>query len=189
MSILTDKLPDYVVVEGREYQVYTDYRNWVNIELMLSSGTTTAEGLAEVLELCYVDALPPSLDLALQGLYKFYTCGKQPVEKSHKLSKNKAIYNFDVDAEYIYSAFLSQYQIDLQTADLHWWTFRSLFTSLNEDNMIVKIMQYRVMDISKIKDKQQKAYYRKLKRKFALPDMRTTEQKERDMMAVIDRMV
>lgn len=189
MSILTDKLPDYVVVDGREYQVYTDYRNWVKIELMLSSGTTTAEGLVEVLELCYVDVLPPSLDLALHGLYEFYTCGKKPSKKSHKPSKNKAVYNFDVDAEYIYSAFLSQYQINLQTADLHWWTFRSLFTALSEDNMFVKIMQYRAMDLGKIKDKQQRAYYRTLKRKFALPDMRTAEQKERDMMAVIDRMV
>ena len=41
-------------------------------------------------------------------------------------------------------------------------------------------MGYRSIDLSKIKDKEQKAYYRKLKRDFALPDNRTEEEKERD---------
>lgn len=76
---------------------------------------------------------------------------------------------------------MDQYGINLQTIPyLHWWEFKALFTGLKEDNLIVKIMGYRAMDLSKIKDKDEKKYYKKLKRLYALPDMRTEEQKEAD---------
>jgi len=35
-------------------------------------------------------------------------------------------------------------------------------------------------DLSKIKDKDTKMHYKTLKKQYALPDMRTTEQKEAD---------
>jgi hypothetical protein len=41
-------------------------------------------------------------------------------------------------------------------------------------------MGYRAIDISKIKDKDEKAKYKKLQRQFALPDNRTEEEKEQD---------
>jgi len=37
------------------------------------------------------------------------------------------------------------------------------FKALKEDNEIVKIMGYRAVDLGKIKDKEQKAYYKKMK--------------------------
>ena len=41
-------------------------------------------------------------------------------------------------------------------------------------------MGYRAIDLSKIKDKEERKRYRKLKQIYALPDMRTQEQKEED---------
>jgi hypothetical protein len=41
-------------------------------------------------------------------------------------------------------------------------------------------MEYRAVDLSKIKDKDQKEHYKKLKIKYALPDNRTEEEKEQD---------
>lgn len=66
---------------------------------------------------------------------------------------------------------------------LHWWEFRALFQGLKDDNKIVKIMGYRGIDLSKIKDKEEKARYKKLKKIYALPDMRTEQQKEADFGA------
>jgi hypothetical protein len=37
-----------------------------------------------------------------------------------------------------------------------------MFKALKEDNEIVKIIDYRSMDLGKIKDKEQKAYYKKM---------------------------
>ena len=58
-----------------------------------------------------------------------------------------------------------------------------MFDGLKEDNQIVKIMGYRAIDISKIKDKEEKSRYKKLQKLYALPDMRTQEQKEADFGA------
>ena len=51
---------------------------------------------------------------------------------------------------------------------MHWWKFKALMENLNEDTQFVKIMGYRAIDISKIKDKEEKARYKKLKKIYAL---------------------
>ena len=120
---------------------------------------------------------------AIEGILWFYSIGHKQTKKSKGEAKDKqnTIYSYEYDAEYIYSAFLSQYGLDLNEVDyLHWWKFKSLFEGLNEENQICKIMGYRSIDLSKIKDKEQKKYYKNLKMKFALPDNRTEEEKERD---------
>lgn len=81
----------------------------------------------------------------------------------------------------IYTAFKTQYNIDLEEIEfLHWWKFKAMFNGLKSDNKIVEIMGYRAIDLSKIKDKEEKKRYKELKRIYALPDMRTQEQKESD---------
>ena len=63
---------------------------------------------------------------------------------------------------------------------MHWWKFRALFNGLNENVMFSKITGYRSMNTDKIKDKEQREYYEKMKRMYALPDNRTIEEKESD---------
>jgi len=117
---------------------------------------------------------------AINTLLFFYTCGVE--RKLHLNGKSvRAIYSFEHDAGYIFSAFLAQYNIDLNVIEyMHWWKFKALFESLNEDHLISKIMSYRSMDLSQIKDKEQRKYYRKLKMAYRLPDNRTDEEKEKD---------
>ena len=93
----------------------------------------------------------------------------------------KQIYSYEFDAEYIYSAFMEQYKIDLNSIPyLHWWKFKALFNSLNEEVLFSKIMSYRAIDLSKIKDKDMKKYYKKMKKLYVLPDLRSEEEKEND---------
>ena len=55
-----------------------------------------------------------------------------------------------------------------------------MFEGLKSENKICEIMGYRAVDISKIKDKEEKKRYKKLQREYTLPDDRTEEEKERD---------
>jgi hypothetical protein len=55
-----------------------------------------------------------------------------------------------------------------------------MFEGLKVENKICEIMGYRAVDVSKIKDKEEKKRYKKLQREWALPDDRTEEEKERD---------
>ena len=102
----------------------------------------------------------------------FYRCGKE-ITSSKGNGKGKRvtqIYSFEHDDDYIYAAFMDQYNIDLQDIEyLHWWKFKAMFKSLKEDNEIVKIMGYRSMDLSKIKSKEEKAYYKKMRKLYEIP--------------------
>ena len=105
------------------------------------------------------------------------------ISKSKGNGKGKSvtqIYSFEYDDDYIYAAFMDQYNIDLQDIDyLHWWKFKAMFKSLKEDNEIVKMMGYRSMDLSKVKDKEQKAYYKKMKDLYKIPTQISKDEEEK----------
>ena len=129
------------------------------------------ERLTRSLELFYEEC-PHNIEGAINELLSFYKCGKSEISEvnSSKREQNERIYSFEHDDSYIFSAFLNQYSINLQEIEyLHWWQFRALFKSLNETQEFVKIMRYRATDLSKIKDKEQKAYYQKMKDIYKLP--------------------
>jgi len=165
MNILIDLLPEEIEIEGIEYKINSDFRNSMLFELMMADNDLDDnEKIIKALELYYPD-IPENINLAIDQLLWFYRCGKDMVKSSENgKGKSTQIYDFNFDDDYIYSAFLDQYNIDLQDIEnLHWWKFKAMFKSLREDNEIVKIMGYRSMDLNKIKDKEEKAHYKKMK--------------------------
>lgn len=184
MNILLDTLPQAVQIGGTDYHIHTDFRNWIRFELLMVDGKTPFENkVIDFLKL-YCSKLPANIEDAFLALVTFYSgADKKNQDKGNGNEHSKSpIYSFEHDSEYIYAAFLGQYGIDLQSTNLHWWQFKALFKSLNDTNQIVKIMEYRSVNLSKIKDKEQKAFYRKMKALYRLPDERTEEEKERDMI-------
>lgn len=181
MNLLTSTLPETVEVRGAAYPVNTDFRVWIRFGELASD---VKGNCAEMLILCYKDALPPSLSHAMTALVDFYLCGKRSANGSAEAKT--PIVSFTEDAEYIYSAYLNQYQIDLTATNLHWYQFMALFKALDDECKMSKIMEARAVNLSSIKDKNMKAYYRKMKRAYRLPDNRTEEQKERDMIAALE---
>lgn len=186
MNILVDKLP----TEYKGLKIETNFRSFILFELLMQDNDLSSEEKINLaLNLFFHNQDFKSVDeikKALNGILWIYTLGKSE-EKENKNKKEvrekkqKAIYSYEHDANLIYSAFLSQYGIDLNEIDyLHWWKFKSLFEGLNDDNRICEIMGYRAVDLSKIEDEKQREHYQKLKNKFALPDNRTEEEKEQD---------
>lgn len=171
MNILIDLVPESVEIDRTEYKIRTDFRVSILFEMMMQDEElSNKEKLLKALEL-YYPIIPDNVEEAIEKIKWFYRCGKDIV-KSNTNNKGESvkIYDYEYDDDYIYSAFLSQYNIDLQDIrHLHWWKFKAMFKSLNEDNKIVKIMQYRSIDLSEIKDKEQNAYYRKMKKLYEIP--------------------
>ena len=189
MSILTNPPADYVEIEGMRYKVHTDFRNWIRIGSILSCSEQDMKiRLIEAFKLCYLPgSLPPSLEGASYAMLRFYAGAEEQRPEAHgrEPESRRPIYDFEYDAEYIVAAFWGQYNIDLTQAQLHWHIFKALFAGLCENNKICKIMEYRSVDVSKIKDKEQKRFYRKMQRLYRLPDMRSQEEKEADMMRTL----
>lgn len=177
MNILIDKLPtDY---EG--LKINTNFRSFILFELLMQENLKEDYKMAMALKLFYEEPIQ-DVKKAIEGILWFYSRGKkeQKSEKTDNTSYNN-IYSYEHDADLIYSAFLSQYGIDLATIDyLHWFEFRALFEGLNDENRICQIMGYRSINLNEIKDKKEREKYKKLKRRYALPDNRSVEEKERD---------
>lgn len=183
-NILLDKLPQYTL---NGLKIRTNFRESIKFELLMQDNKIDEQTkIMQALKLYYYD-LSKITDIkqAINDILWFYACGKQNINvdknKKENTESNKQIYSYEFDDEYIYSAFMEIHKIDLNSIKyLHWWKFKALMNSLNENTQFVKIMGYRAIDLSKIKDKDMKLNYKKLKKQYALPDMRTTRQKEAD---------
>lgn len=192
MNLLIDLLPTSVEIEGIEYDINTDFRTFMMFELLMQDDSVLdSEKGYMALDLFY-ETIPPNLSLAVEKIQWFYRCGKDEVKTkgTDSTNKTKNIYSFEHDDDYIYSAFLTQYGIDLQDIeDLHWWKFKAMFKSLKEDNKISKIMGYRSMVIDNDMSDEDKKHYREMKQVYALPDLRSEEEKEEDFHNTFSNMI
>ena len=181
-NLLTNKLPQHT---DSGLRIRTDFRESIKFELLMQDRDIEDERKVKmILNLYYYRPEQiTNIKQALEEVVWFYTGGdkKENTNINNNSNNKKQIYSYEFDAEYIYSAFMQQYRIDLNSIKyLHWWKFRALFVNLNEDVMFSKIMQYRAIQLNTIKDNEMKKFYKKMKRLYALPDMRTEEEKEYD---------
>ena len=196
MSILTEGLPDSVNVCGKEYKIHTDYRIWLKFEsvifdLQKNNFQKMTDAIIACIDKSKNKLLPENLQELIVALMDFHRCNeKAEIKKVNEKEIRKApVFDFEEDAGYIYAAFLAQYGIDLiDIPYLHWFKFNALFRSLEDTNKIMKIMSWRDMDLSKIKDSEQRQVYRKLKETFALTDKRTNEERSSDNDAALSEM-
>ena len=182
-NILLDKLPQYT---QNGLKIRTDFRESIKFELLMQDkNIDEKDKIALAIKLYYYDMSKiKDIKIAINDILWFYRCGeelKEETSQDKNEEKIKQIYSYEFDDKYIYSAFLEQYNIDLNSINyLHWWKFKALFNGLNEKTKIVEIMGYRAINLSKIKDKEMKKHYKKMQQIYALPDMRSEEEKESD---------
>ena len=198
-----DKPPEQVEVDGKLYKINSDFRTSIQFEILMQKKELTEKQKEFANELCLLDKemdretaellakykdglelyypeIPNDINEAINAMLWFYECGKENIDKkkSKKSGSGKMIYNYNYDADYIYAAFFEQYHIDLAEQELHWWKFSALFSALSEDCMISKIITYRVID-TKGMEKEQKAFYNRMKRLYQLPEDISEEERER----------
>ena len=141
-----NKLPRSVMINNKEITINTDYRLFVKFELEMQ-GNDTRKAARNVLSAFY-----PAFSLRnittemVDKFIWFYKCGKEEVTKSTKKSgKNERAFDYEIDEDLIYSAFMECYHIDLSKY-LHWWKFKALFKGLNSECEFCKIKSYRLYD-------------------------------------------
>lgn len=185
INILLDELPKKI--NGN--RINSDFRISILFELLMQDKEVKNEDKVRQALILYYPNIEKITDYkqAVDDIIWFYKCGKEEkkvddeLKENNENNKQKQIYSYEFDSEYIYSAFMEQYNIDLNSIKyLHWWKFKALFNSLNENVLFSKIMSYRTMNVNKIKDKTLRKNYKKLKELYKLPDMRSEEEKEED---------
>lgn len=175
MNILIDNIdyPCQAEINGEKYEIRTNFRNSILFELVMQDDSLDASSKVRKGLNLYYPVMPDDLGAAVDTALWFYRCGKEETAQQKRMAARRGksrIYSFEHDGGLIYAAFLLAYNIDLQDIQyMHWWRFRSLFNSLPKECEFVRAMEYRSIDISDKMSNEQKEYYKKMKRLYALP--------------------
>lgn len=128
MNALIDKFPTAVTIDGKAVEINTDFRVALKVLGAFSDGELNQQEKAEVLLRLLYPAPPINPLKAVKQGMKWLNLGVEA-----EISDEPPIYDFEKDGKYIYTAFQSSYNIDLESVDyLHWWKFRALFSDLGE---------------------------------------------------------
>lgn len=190
-NLLTDRLPDSILIHRRRYPIQTDFRLMIRLELLLTE-EPESDGRDKALLSLFCELLPdierlsatvPASDIT-EAVLSFYRRGQPPEQPNREDGEQEPAeraYSFLYDSAYIYAAFMQAYHIDLTTARLHWFQFRALLSALPENCLFSRIVDYRTTNLSDIPEGR-RDFYRKMKRHYALP-LPQSEQDRNDAIA------
>ena len=183
MNVFYEDLPETLKINGKEYPIITDFREWIRFSDMLKSDLQpqykleflaemfledapdlyTEEGVEEVM-----DSITSFLSLEALEFPNQYSDELEEVEYKDATEK-KAIY-YEQDAPYIISAFRREYQVNLLSVPyMHWWEFRMHLDGLSEESQIKKRIYWRTCDVSKM-EKKERMEILKIRRSITIPE-------------------
>lgn len=161
-NYMLDRFPsDY---EG--FLIRTDFRVGIQIIQCLNDPDfSKEEKIGTALELLYGYGCPVDIEVAVNGLKWFMSCGK---ESKGNDDTSDPVYDYDYDSALLYSAFKKTFNIDLSTTKLHWWQFVALMSDL-DNCAFSKTIEIRMKKIVANMSPEEKEYYRKAKERCQLP--------------------
>lgn len=166
MTAVFERPPESVEIGGTAYPINTDFRAGIELECAVLHDRID---LTQLLQMYYPRGIPADVEGAVDAMMRFYRCGsaEDPQDEGKSKAQPLRAYDFEQDADAIYAAFRAVYDIDLDTAQLHWWTFRRLLRGLPEDCEFMRRIYVRTADLSQM-GKEQRKSIQKLRNKYAL---------------------
>lgn len=147
---------------------HTDFREWIRFELLMCDKDLREEIKIPVALQLIFPIVPQDIKEATEFMLWFYRGGKKIKECKDGKGKDIEVYSFRHDDDYIYSAFMQCYNIDLLNVEyMHWWKFRALFRALH-DCKFTEIMGYRAADTRDMSDTMRK-FYSDMQKAYKLP--------------------
>ena len=188
INVLLDSLPE----EFEGYPINSDFRIGIQLTQLFDDDSMTDQEQFY----CAVDLLfgydgmteCPDPDTLKRGLEWFITgwyTDRIPESDKRKKKKQVPAFDYDIDQWRLYSAFLSQYHIDLNIDDLHYWKFMGLLTTLDECSF-TRVIDFRNKKPPANMKNEERQKWNEQKMRYSLaPDLRETEEEkeERERLA------
>ena len=158
--------------------ITTDFRTGILFEEVLQDGQLDdLEKLRTALDLYFPGTVFDGsvLDEAINQMIWFYRCGADPAETTEADatdSDKDPPFSYEYDADYIYSAFMQAYGLDLARHPV-------------EVVVEPRFIGYRTMKIPAKASKEQRQHYEHLKRVYALPQSADRQQLESDLNSLL----
>lgn len=157
--------PELITIDNIDYEINTDFRYALAcFQCIGDTEISDTERGYGVIGILYKQD-PTNLKEALRMAIKYLKCGKDTPQEDSQPDMN-----FEVDESYIKSSFMSDYHIDLDGAEMHWWKFCNLLQGLTDNCILNRIRDIRNYDISTVKDAKSREKILKAKRDVALPN-------------------
>lgn len=195
MNLFYEDLPVTIQVCGEVIPIVTDFREYIKLLDMLKDDDVSETEKILLLNEYFLKEVPDieeginrlSNFVSMKVLEKDYMEEENSEEEKQEEDEQKAgkpLFSFSVDFPYILSGFLRDYNIDLLSIKyLHWWKFRMLFDGLSEDTEIKQRIMYRSIDLSSIKDKEERKRIQKIQRSIQLPQEALSDYEIGDVFA------
>ena len=176
MNIFYEVFPENIVINNICYDVVTDFREWIKWLDMLNDKELSIAEKIYFTRAMFIDGCNEPFEDILEAFITFIAGA--PTEdvpfkgKGDEARTKNRLLSYNYDAKFIIPDFLKNYGIDLldDRIYLHWWKFRILLDGLPEETMTKKVIYYRSVDLSKIKDKDERSRIRRIKDSIKLPE-------------------
>ncbi|MGN1346534.1 MAG: Gp15 family bacteriophage protein [Eubacteriales bacterium] len=203
-NLLTDPLPETLLVSGRRYPMRTDFRRWILVaELLAEEGVDAGrkalcaaelifprENPLERVRLVPLDGANDADDAedaasvlreTVRGMLWFASCGRwrELPDGTGETRAEAPVFDFTADAERIFAAFWQTYALDLCAPEtrLHYWKFMALLRSLPAETEFMQVVRLRGTDTTKIGDDDLRRRVRRAKAGVRI--RKTEEEKEK----------
>ena len=140
MKLLVDELPTAVEIGGKEYAINVDFRACIRTILAFEDPDLTGQEKQMVMLQNLFPVMPDDPGGAIEQALKFLNGGQLnevPDESPLRL------YSFAKDAGYIFAAFRQTHGINLETDNMHWFSFMALFSDLGSDTSFCNLINLR----------------------------------------------
>lgn len=170
--------PEYIEVKGKQYKINTDFRIALKCdEVSRDESIGKYEKSLAIIYMLLGDEGLEDRDNhceILNLLQKYLRCGKEirDVDKEPSM-------DFKQDTGYIKASFMSDYKIDINSIELHWWLFCDLLQGLTEDSVLSRVRMIREEPLSGKKGKELEKWI-EAKNQVELKYPKTQKEKELD---------
>lgn len=178
MNLFYEEYPTTIHVDGKDVKIITDFREYVRLIDMLKDDNLSSNEKVLYLQQYFHEA-PQDFPQAMEALTDFVVMKQQDriqEEAKEEQEERREVYSFEYDYPFIFSAFLSEYRINIRTVPyMHWWEFKLLFEGLSEKTEIKQRIMYRSINLNSIKDKDERERIRKIQDAIRLPQAKVSD--------------
>lgn len=195
MNLFYEDLPVTIQVCGESIPIVTDFREYIKLlDMLKDDDVSETERILLLNEYFLKEAL--DIEEGINRLSDFVSMKalekvcleEENSEEEHQEPEEqkveKPLFSFSVDYPYILSGFMRDNGLDLLSVKyLHWWKFRMLFDGLSDDTEIKQRIMYRSIDLSSIKDKDERKRIQRIQRSIQLPQEALSDYEIGDVFA------
>lgn len=174
-----NRYPEYIEVNNTRYKLNTDFRLALRCDEIFRDDSIG--NYEKTLAIIYILLGEKGLkdhhnhEKISKLLMKYLLCGKE----SNEVNDKEPSMSFSQDAGYIKASFMSDYKIDIDKIEMHWWQFYDLLQGLTDNSVLNRVRSIREESLSGKKGKE-RSKWEELKKQVELKREKTSYEKELD---------